>query len=370
MIGHGQQLSTIPRQEFEKVGASRVSDGDRIAIVADHFTPSKDIRTAELIRTIREWTEKYGVKNFFDVGARGGIEHIVLPENGLVRPGSVIVGGDSHTTTYGAFGCFSTGVGSTDLAAAFITGRIWLRVPETIKFRFNGRPGPWTSAKDMILVAIHKVGVDGGRYRAVALAGSAVADMDIAGRSTMANMSTEMGAKSSFCEVDEKTAPGRVGVNGYTAYADDRNAEYSSVVDIDVDGMGPWWRPRLAGQPEATSGSAAFAWTRWSWHLYQRPSRPARGGADPERREPHAGAHIGFHAGHRQAVKGLWRYSRTPGPWFPRPPAVRALAPHGRAGLGRNLRNTTNRNFRDAWDTWPARFTLGARGGDRRRGGK
>ena len=200
----GNELSTIVAiQEFEKVGAKRVFNPDKITIVPDHFTPAKDIRTAEICKKIREWVRAQEIPHYFEVG-RGGIEHVVLPDEGLVLPGALIIGGDSHTVTYGALGALGMGVGSTDMAAAFITGEIWLKVPETIKIVFNGTPGKWTAAKDLILFAIGQVGIDGARYRAVEYAGSAVKNLTMTGRLTLANMVAEMGGKVGVIQPDEK----------------------------------------------------------------------------------------------------------------------------------------------------------------------
>ena len=241
-LAMGNDLSTISAiGQFKKVGATKVWDPNRIVVVMSHFTPNKDIATAELTRHIRAWVGEQKIQNYFEVG-RGGIEHVVLPEKGFIRPGELIVGGDSHTCTYGALGCFATGVGATDLAAVFMTGEVWLRVPETQRFEFKGKPDSWVGAKDFVLYAITKVGVDGARYKAVEYSGQPVHDMDMSGRLTLVNMAVEMGAKNGVIHVDDVTRDylkARGVQNGYTEYASDEDANYLDVIECNVDGMGP-----------------------------------------------------------------------------------------------------------------------------------
>ncbi len=168
-------------------GATRVFDPSRIALVADHFVPAKDAQSAGLARLMKDFASEQQIEHFFDVG-RGGIEHVVLPEEGLVAPGELIVGGDSHTCTYGAFGAFATGMGSTDIAAAFVLGEVWLKTPATIKIVYSGAPGPMVYAKDIMLRTVGELGIDGATYRAIEYHGSTVDHLSITGRITMANM--------------------------------------------------------------------------------------------------------------------------------------------------------------------------------------
>jgi 3-isopropylmalate/(R)-2-methylmalate dehydratase large subunit len=241
-LAMGNDLSTISAiGQFEKVGAKTVWDPDRIAIVMSHFVPSKDIATAELTKKIRAWIGAQGIGNYFEVG-QGGIEHVVLPERGLVRPGTLIVGGDSHTCTYGALGAFGTGLGATDLAAVFITGEVWLKVPETLPFEFRGEPDPWVGAKDLILFAISKVGVDGALYRAVEYRGDPVHALGMSGRLTLANMAVEMGAKNGIVHVDDVTRSyleARGVSGGYETFFTDEGAQTLPAIDCDISGMGP-----------------------------------------------------------------------------------------------------------------------------------
>lgn len=228
--------------EFEKVGARKVFDPDRLIVIPSHFVPAKDIRTAEICKTLREFVIDQGIQHYFEVG-RGGIDHVVLPDEGLVRPGELIIGGDSHTVTYGALGNFGCGVGSTDIAAAWITGEIWLRVPETIKMVFSGAPGPWTFAKDMILHAIKHMTVEGARYKAIEYAGEAVRNLPNVGRLTMSNMATEMGGKVGMIEPDEKTLEFMAGTPArgmkFDMVKNDPDAKYCRVVELDVEGLPP-----------------------------------------------------------------------------------------------------------------------------------
>ncbi|MFH1285483.1 MAG: 3-isopropylmalate dehydratase large subunit [Candidatus Micrarchaeota archaeon] len=193
----------IAIQEFEKLGV-KPKKPESIVLVLDHFTPNKDIKSAENCKFIREFAKKYGIKHFYE-GGEAGIEHELLPEKGIARPGLVIVGADSHTCTYGGIGAFSTGMGSTDIAAAWASGEIWFRVPETQLFKISGKLGKFVSGKDVILFTIGKIGVDGALYKAMEFTGSAVSAMEIADRLTICNMAIEAGAKSGIIAPDEKT---------------------------------------------------------------------------------------------------------------------------------------------------------------------
>ena len=189
---------------FRKAGAQKVFDRRKVALVPDHFVPNKDIAAAEQVRLMREFAREQQLTLFFELGEMG-IEHALLPEKGLVLPGDLVIGADSHTCTYGALGAFATGVGSTDLGAAMITGETWFKVPETIRLVYHGRPRPWVSGKDLILYAIGDLGVDGALYQALEFSGPAVRKLTMADRFTMANMAIEAGAKSGIFEPDEIT---------------------------------------------------------------------------------------------------------------------------------------------------------------------
>jgi 3-isopropylmalate/(R)-2-methylmalate dehydratase large subunit len=227
-------------KEFEKIGVAGVFNRERVALVPDHFTPNKDIKSAEQVAMIREFARKYDIPNFFEVG-RMGIEHCLLPEQGLVGPGDLIIGADSHTCTYGALGAFSTGVGSTDLAAAMALGEIWLKVPETIKFVFEGELQPWVGGKDLILHIIGDIGVDGARYQAMEFAGPVIENLSMDGRFTMCNMAIEAGGKNGIVAPDEKT---RAYVEGrcrrpYRFYYSDPDAVYKEVRRYDASLIEP-----------------------------------------------------------------------------------------------------------------------------------
>lgn len=226
--------------EFKKIeGAERILDPKSAVFVPDHFTPNKDIATAKLVQRVRAFAlEQEAI--WFEVG-RAGIEHCVLPQNGLVGPGDLIIGGDSHTTTYGALGAFATGVGSTDVAVAWAIGETWLRVPPTIKLVYSGTVRPWVVGKDVILHTIGKITVDGATYKAMEFHGDALKTMPFASRFSMANMSIEAGAKNGIFHVDELTREFLDGVNkeNYTEYQSDADAEYDDVIEINVDELEP-----------------------------------------------------------------------------------------------------------------------------------
>jgi 3-isopropylmalate/(R)-2-methylmalate dehydratase large subunit len=194
----------IAIDQFREIGAAKVFDQHKIALVADHSTPTKDIKAAQLVKKMRDFSREMGITNFYE-GCHGGIEHIILPDFGLVLPGDVVIGADSHTCTYGALGAFSTGVGSTDAGAAMAMGEIWFRVPESMKFSFTGTPGKWVTGKDLILFTIGKIGVDGARYRAMEFVGDTIENMPMHERFTMCNMAIEAGGKSGIIAPDEKT---------------------------------------------------------------------------------------------------------------------------------------------------------------------
>ena len=227
-------------ETFEKSGAEDVFDREKIVLVLDHFTPNKDIKSAEQCRRVREFAREQKIKHFFDVGEMG-IEHVLLPELGLVLPGDLIIGADSHTCTYGALGAFATGVGSTDLAAAMISGKGWFKVPETVRFVLEGRLEPWVSGKDLILRIIGNIGVSGAHYEMMEFTGPTIKKLSMASRLTMSNMAIEAGAKGgifAFDEVTKEYLKGRAR-REYTAYQSDPDAPYRRSVELDVSGMEP-----------------------------------------------------------------------------------------------------------------------------------
>ena len=225
---------------FREAGGKKVFDKGKVVLVLDHFTPNKDIPSAEQSQLLREFAKEQELINYFEVG-RMGIEHALLPEQGLVKPGDVVIGADSHTCTYGALAAFATGVGSTDLAAVIAIGEIWLRVPETIKLVYYGQRQVWVGGKDLILFTIGDIGVDGALYKAIEFTGEALSVLEMAGRFTMANMAIEAGAKSGIFAPDELTLEyvrGRV-KNGYKMYHSDANAFFVEVKEYDVSRIQP-----------------------------------------------------------------------------------------------------------------------------------
>jgi 3-isopropylmalate/(R)-2-methylmalate dehydratase large subunit len=230
----------ISIREFAKLGVDKVFDPNKVALVPDHFAPNKDIKAAEQCKVLREFARRYGIANYWEVG-RMGIEHVLLPEQGLVLPGDVVVGADSHTCTYGAVGAFATGMGSTDIAVAMATGSIWMKVPDTIRIVYRGQRQPWVGGKDLILYTIGLIGVEGARYQAIEFAGPAVAALPMSGRFTMSNMAIEAGGKAGLFEVDEATRgylDGRAS-RSWTAYDADPDAAYARVIEIDVSEIEP-----------------------------------------------------------------------------------------------------------------------------------
>jgi len=204
-LGLGNDITApVAISQFEKYGGKRVFDPSRLVLVADHFTPNKDIKSAMQVKTVRDFARRQGIDSFFDVGDMG-IEHVLLPEKGLVRTGDLVVGADSHTCTYGALGAFSTGVGSTDLAGVFLTGKTWFKVPEAIEVRLEGKPNPAVSGKDLILHLISLIGVDGANYRALEFTGPGVGALSMDDRFTVSNMAVEAGAKTGLFPADERT---------------------------------------------------------------------------------------------------------------------------------------------------------------------
>ena len=232
----GNDVTTpVAINEFEKAGFASVFDNGRIAMVMDHFTPAKDIKSATHVKQCRDFAGKYKVKNYFDVGDMG-IEHALLPEKGLVASGECIIGADSHTCTYGAVGAFSTGVGSTDMAAGMATGMAWFKVPSAIKFNLKGKLNKWISGKDVILHIIGMIGVDGALYKSMEFSGEGLASLSMDDRLAMANMAIEAGAKNGIFEVDEITKAYMADKvdREYKVYTADEDAVYDAVYDIDL----------------------------------------------------------------------------------------------------------------------------------------
>ena len=221
-------------EEFRRTGATRVAESARVALVADHSTPNKDIKSAEQCRIMREFAREQGIEHFWDVG-RGGIEHALLPEEGLVAPGECIVGADSHTCTYGAVGAFATGVGSTDLAVAMATGECWLKVPESVLVTFRGERRPWVGGKDLILYLIGRIGVSGATYQALEFRGEAIEALPMADRLTLCNMVIEAGAKNGIVPPDRVTEEYMRSVTNrpYTRQHSDPSARYARTIEID-----------------------------------------------------------------------------------------------------------------------------------------
>ncbi|MGC8795153.1 MAG: 3-isopropylmalate dehydratase large subunit, partial [Bryobacteraceae bacterium] len=228
----------LVRKSFLEIGAPRVWDPERIVIILDHRVPAESERTAATHKAIREFVHAQGIRHFYDVG-RGGICHQVLAENGHVLPGMVVVGTDSHTTTHGAFGAFATGIGATEMAGVWTEGRLWFKVPSTIRILVHGEFAPWVSAKDLILYIIGKLGADGADYRAVEFDGPVIRAMSVASRMVLANLSMEMGAKVAFTPVDDtllaylKARTGRT-LPDSPDFAPDEGAAYESVIEVDV----------------------------------------------------------------------------------------------------------------------------------------
>lgn len=226
-------------KEFKKIGKP-VFDKERIYLVPDHFTPNKDIKSAEQSKIMRDFVRAEGITHYFEVG-RMGIEHVLLPEEGLVAPGDMIIGADSHTCTYGALGAFATGVGSTDAGVAMARGKTWFKVPETIKVVLDGKPGKWITGKDIVLELIGRIGVDGARYKAIEYHGTALQYMSMTDRLTICNMAIEAGGKCGVFPYDEITkayVTGRV-KRDFTPITADPDAEYCEEVHIDVSKLQP-----------------------------------------------------------------------------------------------------------------------------------
>ena len=237
----GNDVTTpVAVHEFKKTGLTQVFDRKKIAIIPDHFTPNKDIKAAEQCRLIREFASEMGIEHYFEVGEMG-IEHCLIPEQGLAVPGDLIIGADSHTCTYGALGAFSTGVGSTDMAAGMATGRLWFKVPSALKFVLTNKPRPWVSGKDIILHIIGMIGVDGARYKSMEFMGDGLASLSMDDRFTIANMAVEAGAKNGIFMVDEKTIAyvKEHATKPYRVYEPDPDAVYDEEYELDLSTIKP-----------------------------------------------------------------------------------------------------------------------------------
>lgn len=237
----GNDITTpVAVNEFGKFGVDKVFNKSKIAIVPDHFTPNKDIKAAEQVKYVREFANEKGIENFFEVGEMG-IEHCLLPEKGLVVAGDVVIGADSHTCTYGALGAFSTGIGSTDMAAGMATGQCWFKVPSAIKFVLKNKPAKWISGKDIILHIIGLIGVDGALYKSMEFVGDGLKYLSMDDRFTMANMAIEAGGKNGIFPVDEKTEEylKEHAQREWKKFEADEDAEYEKVIEIDLSTLRP-----------------------------------------------------------------------------------------------------------------------------------
>lgn len=232
--------SPVAVNEFKKAGFKKVFDTKKVAIVPDHFTPNKDIKAAEQCKMIREFACWMEIENYFEIGEMG-IEHCLIPEKGLAVPGDLIIGADSHTCTYGALGAFSTGVGSTDMAAGMATGKAWFKVPSALKFVLKGKPQGWVSGKDVILHIIGMIGVDGALYRSMEFMGEGLINLSMDDRFTMANMAIEAGAKNGIFMVDQRTLEyvKEHSTRTYKVYEPDEDAVYDKVYEIDLSTIRP-----------------------------------------------------------------------------------------------------------------------------------
>jgi len=239
VMGHDLSIP-LAIDELERIGADKVFDRERIFLVPDHFTPNKDITSAENCKQMKEFAKRHQISHYYEVGEMG-IAHALLPEKGIVLPGDVVVGGDSHTCTYGGLGAFATGVGSSDLAAAMLTGELWFKVPESMKFIYHGKLPKWVDGKDLILYTIGDIGVDGALYRAMEFTGEVIEQLPMSGRLTMANMAVEAGAKNGIFQPDRVTEEylrGRTR-RPYRIFQSDRDAVYADVREYDVSQIDP-----------------------------------------------------------------------------------------------------------------------------------
>ena len=241
--------------EFNKIGAEKVFDKDRVVFVPDHFVPNRDIKSAQMVKQIREFAHAQNLTHFFEVG-RMGIEHALLPDNGIVTAGDLVIGADSHTCTYGALGAFSTGMGSTDIACAMASGETWLKVPSAIKVEFNGKLNKYVTAKDLILFLIGDIGVDGALYKTLEIGGSAIRELPMDGRFTICNMAIEAGAKNGIIEPDEITKQylENRSIRPPKFYTSDKDAVYEKILTYNVEDIEPVVAfPHLPGNTKPVS---------------------------------------------------------------------------------------------------------------------
>ena len=227
-------------KSFREIGAKKVGNSQRIVVILDHIVPASSVRSATLHKIVRNFAEEQNINNFYDVGL-GGVCHQVMPENGHVRPGETIVGADSHTCTYGAFGAFATGIGSTEMAAVFVTGALWFRVPEVIKVNVTGKFQKLVTTKDLTLNIVGKIGADGAIYKGIEFGGSTIRNMSIDGRMVLCNMAVEMGGKAGIIEPDEKTldyVKGRTD-KAFNPVQSDQDSTYVRVLDLDISALEP-----------------------------------------------------------------------------------------------------------------------------------
>ena len=225
---------------FRETGVEKVFDPEKVVLVADHFVPNKDIKSAEQAKILRDFSKEQGIVHHYD-GGEMGVEHVLLPEKGIVLPGDVVIGADSHTCTYGALGAFATGVGSTDLAATMITGRTWFKVPESIKFVYKGELRPWVTGKDLILYTISKIGVDGALYKAMEFTGPVIDKLSMAERFTMSNMAIEAGGKAGLINPDDITLEyvKKRANREFKVFCSDPDASYEEVIEFNCSKIEP-----------------------------------------------------------------------------------------------------------------------------------
>jgi 3-isopropylmalate/(R)-2-methylmalate dehydratase large subunit len=227
-------------KEFRSTGTKKVFDKNKIALVMDHFTPNKDINSAQQVKYVREFAQEQKIKHYYE-GGNVGVEHALLPEKGIVVPGDIVVGADSHTCTYGALGAFATGVGSTDIGASMATGKVWLKVPQTMKFVYKGKLNKWVSGKDLILYTIGKIGVDGALYKTMEFTGEVINKLPMHERFTMANMAIEAGGKSGIFHVDKKTLDfvAKRAMRKFKVFDSDKDAKYCDIIEINCSEIYP-----------------------------------------------------------------------------------------------------------------------------------
>lgn len=244
-LGLGNDITApIAIAEFKQTGASKVFDAKKIVLVPDHFSPAKDIKSAENLKVLREFSKEYHIKYYYEIGCMG-IEHALIPEQGLAMPGDLIIGADSHTCTYGAIGAFSTGVGSTDLAAVFVEGKLWFKVPEQMKFIYTGKLNKWVSGKDLILWTIGNIGVDGALYKSMEFTGEVISRLSMDDRLAMCNMAIEAGGKNGIIAPDKitldyvKLTSLRSGRKRFKIYESDKDASYDEIKEYDVSNLEP-----------------------------------------------------------------------------------------------------------------------------------